>query len=394
MTAPTLRSAGRWGTVVVLVAHGAIEATAAAAAFGLQTGTGVQVSGTGTGVLWAAAGVSALTAAGMAAVGAARWWQAVLVAALVSLVAIATGWPQAAPGTVVVVLLLMAAGYGYAAHGGRSFRAEYRRRCRAALRSAPRDPAVVTAGDLQALPAPVARYLRRCGAVGQPKVHCFRAVIHGRIRRGPDDPWMTFTGEQVNAYGAQPQRFFYLDATMRGLPVDVLHCFDDCTATMRARLASLVRIVDAAGPQMTRAETVTLFNDLCILAPAALVDAPVTWSAVQDRRVCGTFSACSASVSADLVFDDAGDLVDFVTDDRLRAGAAGQAFVAQRWSTPLQHYAALGHRRMATRGRGVWHAPEPEGTFAYLEYNLDAVAYNPHDLAPTARRHPDAPTPR
>ena len=380
MNAPTLRSTARWSTVAVLLVHGAVQGTAAAAAFGLQTGTGLPISGTGIGVLWAAAGLSALAAAGMVAVSAPRWWQAVPVAALTSQLAIATAWPQAAPGTVVVALLLLVAGYGYAAHGRRSFRVEYNRRSHAALQVAAADEDLVTGAHLQALPAPVARYLRRCGVIGRPKVHSLRAVIHGRIRRGPQDPWMSFTGEQVNTYSAQPRRFFYLDATMRGLPVDVLHCFDDCSATMRARLASLVRIVDASGPEMTHAETATLFNDLCILAPAALLDAPVTWTTIDDHRLRGTFTACSRSVSAELFFDDAGDLIDFVTDDRLRANATGKAFTAQRWSTPLHTYGNLGPRRLTTGGRGVWHAPDPEGTFTYLEYNLDALAYNPHDL--------------
>ena len=44
---------------------------------------------------------------------------------------------------------------------------------------------------------------------------------------------MTFTGEQFNAYGTSPQRFFYLDATMFGLPVDVLHVFTDFSAPRR-----------------------------------------------------------------------------------------------------------------------------------------------------------------
>ena len=54
--------------------------------------------------------------------------------------------------------------------------------------------------DLVRLPGPVAEYLRRSGAVGRPRVRNFRAQIHGRIRGGPDKPWMSFTGEQVNTY--------------------------------------------------------------------------------------------------------------------------------------------------------------------------------------------------
>jgi hypothetical protein len=64
---------------------------------------------------------------------------------------------------------------------------------------------------------------------------------------------MPFTAEQVNTYGAQPNRLFFMDATMYGLPVDVLHIFVGPRATMRARVGSLVTMVEAAGPGMDRA---------------------------------------------------------------------------------------------------------------------------------------------
>jgi hypothetical protein len=227
------------------------------------------------------------------------------------------------------------------------------------------------------LPQAVATYVRRSGAIGQPRVHSFYAHIRGRIRSAPDAPWMAFTGEQFNTYGASPQRFFLLDATMAGLPVDVLHVFTDFSATMRAKACSLVPIVDAAGPDMDRGESVTLFNDLCILAPAALVDAPVQWHELDDHRVRGTYTGGAVPVTADLVFDDDGDLVDFVSHDRLRASRDGRSFTPLPWSTPVGNYRTLGQRRVATVGEGRWTAPPPEGEFAYLEFHLDDITYNP-----------------
>src|SRR6185436_1132726 len=149
---------------------------------------------------------------------------------------------------------------------------------------------VVTEADLMALPGPVAAYVRQSGAVGRSRVTNFRAGIHGRIRGGPGKPWMTFTGAQVNTYGSEPSRLFFMDATMFGLPVDVLHVFVGRSATMRVKACSLISMVNAAGPEMDKAETVTMFNDLCVLAPAALVDAPVNWESIDRHRVRGAFT--------------------------------------------------------------------------------------------------------
>jgi hypothetical protein len=77
---------------------------------------------------------------------------------------------------------------------------------------------------------------------------------------------------------------FLLPATWAGLPVTVLHVYDDGRATMRGKLLSVVPVLDAAGPEMDRGETVTVFNDMVVLAPAALLSAPVVWRLIVGPR--------------------------------------------------------------------------------------------------------------
>jgi hypothetical protein len=187
---------------------------------------------------------------------------------------------------------------------------------------------------------------------------------------------MTFTGKQFSTFGSPPLRLFHLDARLFGLPVDVLHVFADSGASMHVKALSLVPMVSSAGPEMDRAETVTMFNDLCVLAPGALVDAPLTWERLDDHRVRGAYSLHGITVTADLVFDDDGDLVDFVSDDRLRAAPDGRRFSRQRWSTPVGGYRRFGPWRIAAEGAALWHAPEPEGEFAYIELTIHDVRYN------------------
>ena len=81
-------------------------------------------------------------------------------------------------------------------------------------------------------------------------------------------------------------------------------------------------------------------------------------------------------MTAELVFNDDHDLVDFISDDRLRSSRDGKTFTPQRWSTPVREYRTIDSRRVSAQGEGRWHAPEPEGEFAYLEFNLDGITYN------------------
>jgi hypothetical protein len=369
-----VRTAGRWVVGVVVVLHGVIHLLGAAKGLGWAEVTQlVEPISSGMGAAWLAAALVTI-AAGVLLIARVRWWWIVGAVAVVgSQMVIITSWSDAKVGTIANLILLVAVVYGWASQGPRSARAEYRRRAGDAL-AVPPSAGVVTEADLEHLPAPVAAYVRQSGALGQPHVVAFRARFHGRIRGGATKPWMMFTGEQTNTYGPEPSRLFFMDATLLGLPVEVLHVFTAGAATMRVRACSLFTMVDASGPEMDRGETVTVFNDLCVLAPAALVDARVAWHVLDDKHVRGTYSNADNTVTADLTFNDDNELVDFISDDRTAASGDGKTFTPQRWSTPITGYHTTESRRLGFIGEARWHAPD--GEFVYLEYNLDEITYN------------------
>jgi hypothetical protein len=374
-----IRTIFRWVIGVVVIVHGAIHFLGAAKGLGwAEVSQLVEPISTGLGAVWLAAAVVTI-AAGVLLVAQVRWWWIVGVAAVItSQIVIVTSWADAKVGTLANVLLLLAVVYGWASQGPRGARAEYRRRASAALDTS-HSSLVVTEADLERLPAAVAAYVRQSGAIGRPRVQTFRAQFHGRIRSGPAKPWMTFTGEQVNTYGPKPDRLFFMDAELLGLPVEVLHVFTTGAATMRVRALSLFPMVNASGPEMDRAETVTIFNDLCILAPAALIDAPVTWHVLDDHHVRCTYTYGANTITAELSFNDDHELVDFVSDDRTAVSSdGGKTLTPQRWSTPLSGYRNLGSSYLGTIGEAHWHAPA--GEFAYLEFNLDEITYNATDI--------------
>ena len=255
------------------------------------------------------------------------------------------------------------------------FRAEYDRDVAQHL-ARPIDAPLLTESDLAPLPPAVQRYVRLSGAVGQPRVRNFRARFHGQIRSGPKARWMAFTGEQHNFYGSAtgPSRFFLMDASMFGIPFRVYHRYGDAQATMRVKAASLLTVVDAKGSEMDAAETVTVFNDLCVFAPGALLDHDIQWQQIDARTVNARFAHAGHRVHAVLSFNERGELTDFVSDDRAVVSSKGQAFTRMRWSTPLADYRAFGAHRLMAHGQGVWHAPG--GEYAYLRLDLDAIDFN------------------
>ncbi|MFK7844142.1 MAG: DUF6544 family protein [Rhodothermales bacterium] len=357
----------KWGLFIFFLIHGFIHFMGFAKAFGFVELPQLNQPVTkGMGLVWLVAGLLVLLAAVLFVYAPRVWWMVGFAAVLFSQVAIISSWYDARFGTLVNVIMLIGVIYGFAAQGPLSFNREYMDEVQKHLEM-PVSHRLVEEDDLQPLPVLLQRYLRKAGAVGQPFIHHFKATWQGRIRATKDDPWMTFTAEQHN-FIDDPKRFFIMKAKKGGLPVDVLHVFQDGSAAMRVRLLSLFTMVNASGPELTRAETVTLFNDLCLLAPSVLIDSAITWTLIDEQSIRGYYTVGSNTISAVLVFNENDELVDFISDDRLVALPDGSGFAKQRWSTPVKNYKHFGQRYALTFGEGRWYPKE--GEFAYIELEL------------------------
>ena len=174
--------------------------------------------------------------------------------------------------------------------------------------------------------------------------------MHGRIREGREGRWIPLSAEQYSAV-APAARLFYLTGSMFAVPVQGYHRYVGSAASMRVKAAGLVTVVAADGPEMTQGETVTLFNDMCVLAPATLIDPAIKWDALDARTTRALFTNAGHTISAELSFNDAGELTNFVSDDRSQTLADGKTMRRLRWSTPLGRYRSFGSVRLPSKAR-------------------------------------------
>jgi hypothetical protein len=268
--------------------------------------------------------------------------------------------------------MLLAVAHALLSRAPWSFRARYAREVAAGLARRTAQPPVAEA-DLAPLPAPVQRYLRNVGVVGQPRVQSARFRLRGTFRGEPTGPWMPITVDQVSFFDRRT-RLFHIRARRAGVPIEALHQLVGPTATFTVRLASLVTVADAYGPEVDRSESVTFLNDMAFLAPAALLSPALRWEPVDDRTARVTYAEEGQTVRAELSFDAEGWLTGFRSDDRSMSSADGKRFRRVRWSTPLRDRRAFGPFRLASRGDAVWEPPE--GAWAYARFELEAVEYN------------------
>lgn len=357
--------------LVMLCLHGAIHVLGFQKAFGLAALPQLtQAISRPWGLLWLAAGVLMLATAVLLPLAPRWWWVVGAVALILSQTAIVGSWSDARAGTLANIALLVGLVWGCAHRGPWSLPAAYERAL--TLATPPRPAEVLTEADLSALPAPVQRYVRAAGAVGQPRVQNVRTTWTGRMRSGPDAAWMTFTADQLDTFDT-PRRFFLMAAVMKGLPVDVFHAFDERGATMRVRLLAVKTMVDASGAVLTRSETVTLFNDLCLLAPGELVRPAIVWDAIDSHRARAHYTQGPNTISATLQFNDADELVDFRSDDR-NPSPDGSTGTPTPWTTTVRDYGRVGPAHVFRIAETRWHPAS--GAWTYGEFALKSLAYN------------------
>jgi hypothetical protein len=191
----------------------------------------------------------------------------------------------------------------------------------------------------------------------------------GAMKASHDADWMRIEAAQTSFFDA-PTRLFHLRARRSGLPFEALHVYRAGAASMQVRVLSVFDIVDAKGTEMSRSETVTMLDDMCLLAPSTLLDADLAWSTIDPHTVGVTYRNAGITVSARLFFDASGDLVDFVSDDRSQS-SDGKTFTRLRWSTPIRAYGDFHGLRLPSAADAIW--IEPSGAFPYARFVIDAI---------------------
>jgi hypothetical protein len=226
--------------------------------------------------------------------------------------------------------------------------------------------------DIAHLPAPARKYVICCGAIGKNKPQNVRIAFEAEMYRKPGAKPIKAVSEQFNFYG-NFSRLFLMKAREFGIPFHALHIYRNQEATFKVRVAKLFNIVNVNGEDLTTAETVTLLNDMCIFEPGNLYDKRLSWREI-DSLSCGvTLENGRYKVSAILYFNEKGELINFVSEDRYALQDDGSMRRA-RWSTPVSDYKEFDGRRIPTYGETIWNYPE--GDFKYGTFRLKDITYN------------------
>jgi hypothetical protein len=370
----------------MLASNGVISFLGFAKAFDLVELDQLQPISHPLGVLWLAAAILFTIAAVMLLVRPRWWWMPAAFGVACSTFVIVAAWDDAKFGLLANAIVLVPVAVSALAAAPWSFQALYERDARQGLAASAGGTSIVTEADLAHLPEQIQRYLRFAGVVGKPRVSDYRVLFDGGLRSAPDKPFMTGLIEQ-HSFASPPARLFLAHMSMFGVPAEAYHRYVGPSATFNVKIASLAHIVNESGPEMNRAETVTLLNDMLLLAPATIIDAGIEWEELDSRRLRATWSNAGNTVSAELTFDESGALSDFVSADRARSadlrdlgateldpGSVVGSANRLRWSTPIGGWKELDGRKLPVDAVAVWHLPA--GDFVYGKFEILEIEFN------------------
>lgn len=216
------------------------------------------------------------------------------------------------------------------------------------------------------------KYLRYTRVIGKPKVYNFRAVFSGELKQKMESKWMDISSEQYNFF-SDYARLFYIKSSLFGIPFNGLHKYVNNKAAMQIKIASIFQVVNARGKEMDQGETVTLFNDMCLLAPATLIDKNIEWEQVDPMTVKAKFTNKGIIINATLYFNEKGELINFISGDRYLS-ENGKQYIKYKWSTPVRGYKDFNGRKIPTYGEAIWHTPK--GKFSYAKFDVKEIEYN------------------
>lgn len=323
------------------------------------------------GVVWLLVGL-AMVGTGVAVARSVPDWSGPALALIAaSLVLSVLGWPAARIGLAVNLALALLVGLGR--RGGWLPNAGPLDLTLDALwGAAPASPGRFDPGTLANLPEPARRYLGHAIAPGTALATAVRITMHGEIKLGAR--WRPFTAEQVIV--RDRGMIWAARSPMMGLAIVGSDRVLDGIGAMRWRIAGLIPVMSAAGPDIARAAAGRLAAE-AIWLPAWLLDPAVAWRAEGPDQVGYRLTTNGEAVSPTLTI---------AGDGRVTAGRFsrwgnpdGGAFRYHEFGIVADQERSFGGYTIPTRMRAGWYPGTPrfESEGEFFRMTIDQAVFAP-----------------
>lgn len=317
------------------------------------------------GILWLCSAILFLVMIVLFTVNNNSWYIIAIPAIILSQALIITNWGDSKYGSLVNLIIL---GVAVVSIANKRFENNYRKEVTKAITTINFNEEVIREQELSELPEVIQKYLHHAGVVGSPRIYNMKITFEGEMREKGKD-WFSFRSEQFN-FIEEPGRYFFMKANFKGLPTRGYHSFTSSEVRIQIKPLSLFEVVDLKRPELFPTEMVTFLNDICLFAPAALIDKRISWQEIDQHSAKAIFRLNDTEISAILEFNKKGELVNFISEDRYAIDIMKKI----PFSTPVKNYRNINRLNLPTYGEAIWQYPE--GEFVYGRFKLVDLEYN------------------
>jgi hypothetical protein len=216
---------------------------------------------------------------------------------------------------------------------------------------------------LDALPLPVARYLRRALPAERAPISGVSLRQRGQLRTAAaNSRWMTFTASHAAKVG---EPGFVWDAQVKVMPFLHIHVVDTLKHGIgagRVRLMSVLRVGGATGNPELNSGALHRYLAEAVWYPAALLPSErLTWSALDEFTALATLKEGTTEVALEFRFADDGEVESVFSPGRW--GIFDGEYRQKPWEGHFSNYRRIDGVLIPMRGEVGW----------YTEARLDIV---------------------
>lgn len=225
--------------------------------------------------------------------------------------------------------------------------------------------------QLEDLPTPVQRWLRRSGALNQSPIRRARISQSAEMKMKPEDSdWLKATARQVSV--VNPPAFIWtVDAEMnRVLGFSGRDKFVDGKGEMWILLNGLIPVVKADGAQLDEGSLQRFLGEL-VWMPSLARSRYLDWKHINDTTAVAHMHYKGSSGSGTFTFNEAGDFVRYTAMRFQGADETAQRF---EWVLEVQAYATFEGIKVPSEMTATWKLPE--GDWTWLRLTVNDIAYD------------------
>jgi hypothetical protein len=227
---------------------------------------------------------------------------------------------------------------------------------------------------LEELPKALQHFVKQSGFTKKDDIH--QTTIEwsaAKLRFSKKGSWRLISCIQHN-FLPDPIRLVYMKAKLYGLiGLEAFDSFRHGNGCMAIRLAKLYSLNNATGPEMDKAELVTILAETMII-PTYSLQTYIHWEEIDHYTIKGTIDYHGLYASGIFYFNTNFEIYKFETNDRFFTDKKG-IFHPVKWTAECSKYINHNTLKFPTEFNATWNFTSHD--FSYFQGQISNININP-----------------